>query len=295
MNNQFARVLFTIFVFALVLFTMWHSRMYRPSMDKVIIMDTVVTISYPGIKQKNVSQILVYMQRLSNMLDYYNKDSCLNKLNKEGKIDAGDECFDVLYEVLTMSKDAWSKSNGAFDPGYVNKLPIGRTHITRQKIVLAEGQVLDLSGIAKGFIVDKAVEKAVELGFPYVWINAGGEVKTYSQEGRNLLVGIRDPKHRTKAITHIYLKNESVATSGMYERGMHIVEPNGSALPSGIISASVVAKSCAVADAFATALIVKGKDFLDDLSRMGLPAMCIYVKDSSEREIANNLWKEKQV
>ena len=76
---------------------------------------------------------------------------------------------------------------------------------------------------------------------------------------------------------------------------MNIVCPDGEALPNGIVSASVVDRECALADAFATALMVRGKGFLDELSNMGLPAMCIYLENGHSRQFANNLWRKKQI
>ncbi len=295
MQSQAMKILFIISVFALVLFTMWHSRLYRPAMDRVLIMDTVVVVSYPSVMRKKVSNIIIYMQRLSNMLDYYNKNSCVSRLNKNGRVSSSDKCFPLLFNLIKKSRQVWIDSGYAFDPGYVKKIPIGKVILKGNLIELAPGQVLDFSGIAKGFIVDKAVKKAIKEGFPYIWINAGGEVRTYSEEGSNLLVGIRDPLHKKKAFAHIYLKNESVATSGTYERGTHIINPSGNILPSGLVSASVIAKECAIADAFATALMIKGKPFLSELAERGMPAMCIYIKDGRPKEEANKLWKEKQV
>ena len=52
----------------------------------------------------------------------------------------------------------------------------------------------------------------------------------------------------------------AVATSGLYERGAHIVDPRTGATPRGVLSVTVVGPRLATADAYATAAFAMGAD-----------------------------------
>ncbi len=139
---------------------------------------------------------------------------------------------------------------------------------------LPEGLTLDLGGIAKGYAVDLAIARIKSLdpqatGF----IDAGGDIGVIGPKygDRPWIVGIRDPRGKSvqDVIEYIYLYDGAVATSGDYERFFivdgiryhHILDPKtGSPSRSGAISATVINKSAMLADAYATAAFVMGKD-----------------------------------
>ncbi len=130
----------------------------------------------------------------------------------------------------------------------------------------------DLSGIAKGYGVDRAAQALEALGIAHYMIEAGGEVRTrgHNAEGRPWQIAIERPDAMPPQ-PHLVvpLSGLSMATSGDYRiyferdgrRYSHEIDPvTGCPIRNGLASVSVVAQECAFADAMATALIVLGPD-----------------------------------
>lgn len=129
----------------------------------------------------------------------------------------------------------------------------------------------DLSAIAKGFGVDQAARALEALGLVDYMIEVGGEVRARGtrSDGRPWQIGIEEPLNCSPRRVRfaVPLDNLSMATSGDYricfERGghrySHEIDPRtGRPIAHRLTSVTVVAPECAIADAFATALIVLG-------------------------------------
>lgn len=138
------------------------------------------------------------------------------------------------------------------------------------------GISLNFSGIAKGYIVDKTVKQMQKLfGLQNVIVNAGGDLYAAGSSKRRFLwqkkgwrVGIKHPRKPHLLLGTIIISDKAVATSGDYERPLiikgekysHIIDPKTGTPTKFIISATVIADSCADADALATAITVMGID-----------------------------------
>jgi thiamine biosynthesis lipoprotein len=143
----------------------------------------------------------------------------------------------------------------------------------------AAGMELDLSGIAKGYAVDMAVEKLISGGVKTGLVNAGGDMRVFGE--KTWKIGVRDPRG-TEVIRVLELKNEAVATSGDYEkyfeihgtRYHHVLSPWTGMPASECVSVTVVADQALLADAMATGVFVlgpeRGKSLLDSLRLRGL-------------------------
>lgn len=128
---------------------------------------------------------------------------------------------------------------------------------------------LDLGGIAKGLCVDLIVERLIDAGYPSVYFEWGGEIRTAGQhpEGRPWRVSISrfGEMNPDNGLAVVELSDTSLATSGDYMQNwtsadttyFHIVDPRTGSLRTqtadSIGSVSVKAPSCMVADALATA------------------------------------------
>ncbi|MGD9367340.1 MAG: FAD:protein FMN transferase [Desulfobacteraceae bacterium] len=131
---------------------------------------------------------------------------------------------------------------------------------------------LDLASIAKGYGVD-AVSRTVHLmGFRNYLVEIGGEVYAAGRrlDGNPWRVGINRPR-KGAAATAVYkalsLEDRAMATSGDYRNYVeidgrfysHIIDPRtGYPVYNGVVSATVVAPNCTLADGLATALMVMG-------------------------------------
>lgn len=139
----------------------------------------------------------------------------------------------------------------------------------------AGGTALDLSAIAKGHGVDRVAHAVAALGALDVFVEIGGEVRTFgrSPRGTPWVVGIERPKAGSAPgrdlVATVAVSNAALATSGNYRTAFelegrtvhHTLDPR-TGLPSAarVLSASVLAPDCATADGWATALMVLGPD-----------------------------------
>jgi thiamine biosynthesis lipoprotein len=138
--------------------------------------------------------------------------------------------------------------------------------IVEDRIELDPGHEIDFGGIAKGYGVDKAVERARQEGIENVMIEAGGDLYAVGrpESDRKWRVGIRDPRRPDRILATIEVENEAVATSGGYEKFRviggrkvpHLLDPRTGWPARGTISATIIAKSTMEADALSTATFV---------------------------------------
>lgn len=131
---------------------------------------------------------------------------------------------------------------------------------------LADGP-LSLDGIAKGFIVGKAAEAALDRarGIRGVLLNVGGDLRVVGDLART--VGIAPPLGDSEAsepIAYVEVRGRALATSGSSQRGLringrwysHIFDPRTGRPADRVLAATVVADRSADADALATAFNV---------------------------------------
>lgn len=157
-------------------------------------------------------------------------------------------------------------------------------------LVQPGGVRLDLSGIAKGFAVDKVAEALLAMGVASFLIEVGGELLGHGlrPDGQPWWASLEPPRPGLRHDIRIALPGWAAATSGDYRRGFeaggrrysHTFDPaTGAPLADTgerVVSASVLDPSCMRADALATALIVMGPGAgLAFADRKGVPALLI--------------------
>lgn len=133
--------------------------------------------------------------------------------------------------------------------------------------------MLDLSAIAKGWGVDQVSDFLRGAGVTSSFVEVGGEVcvRGAHPDGTLWRIGIEVPGETLERTVYavLPLRDASVATSGDYrnyveiegERFSHTIDPrDGRPVGHRLASVSVVAETCAEADALATALMVLGED-----------------------------------
>ena len=138
---------------------------------------------------------------------------------------------------------------------------------------------VDLSGIAKGHGVDRMARVLQRRGFGDYMVEIGGEIRTagHNRSGRPWQIGIESPTSHSRAIESVVaLGTRSMATSGDYRnyferhgvRYSHLLDPrNGRPLRHRLASVTVLAETCAEADALATGLMVLGPAAAYDLAQ----------------------------
>lgn len=133
---------------------------------------------------------------------------------------------------------------------------------------------VDLAAIAKGYGVDQVAVLLHGLGFRDYLVEIGGEVYAAGRRADNKTwrVGINQPRPEAAAdavYEVVPLQNRAMATSGDYRNFerigqttfSHIIDPRtGYPVQNGVVSASVIADNCTLADGLATALMVMGPE-----------------------------------
>ena len=138
----------------------------------------------------------------------------------------------------------------------------------------APGGVFDPSGYVKGWAVERAAALLARAGSASHLVNGGGDVQCAGGRPRGApsgssgssgspgeepwRVGIADPFHRGRLALVVEATDSAVATSGVAERGAHIIDPHLGRPASGLASLTVVGPSLALADAYATAAFAMG-------------------------------------
>lgn len=193
------------------------------------------------------------LEKWQQILSQWRNDSDLSRFNR------GEPATAELQRVIDLAEEIQSLSAGAFDPGLLRE--------TGEAGFGPGGIGMDLSGIGKGCAVDRVAEALAETGLEDFVFELGGEIVAVGKEWE---VGIENPDPAGRSIARkIKLKNQALATSGNYRQfkpvpgGLagHIIDPetlNPVVRPPS--SVSVIAKDCATADAWATALFVLGPE-----------------------------------
>ena len=139
---------------------------------------------------------------------------------------------------------------------------------------------LSFGAFAKGYAIEREIEQLKRLNIHHAVINAGGDLSVIGQRGdRPWNIGIRHPR-RDNILASIEVKNnESVFTSGDYERFYtyqnqrfhHILDPRTGYPTNDAQSVTVLHGDAGRADAAATALFVAGsKNWQQIAKKMGI-------------------------
>ncbi len=274
--------------------------------------DTVVTVTFYGAEEGLMDELWAACAYYENMLSKTVTNSDVDRINKSaGRLTmvSGD-----TWNILKKAKEISAMTDGAFSmtiapisamwdfTGDSKAMPTDEERIAAlplvddQKIVLGKnntvqlpaGMMIDLGGIAKGFIADKMAE-LVRGRCACAILNLGGNVYVLGQkpDGTKNSIGVRDPwgESASEYMAIIRTLDNSVVTSGTYERFFdldgvryhHILDPRtGTSATSDLVSATFVMESSMVADAYATACIVKGSEWsLKFANEHGLDAVFI--------------------
>jgi thiamine biosynthesis lipoprotein len=123
---------------------------------------------------------------------------------------------------------------------------------------------LDPTGLVKGWAIERASRILAAHGSHNHAVNGGGDVQLAggSAPGQPWRVGISDPLDPTGLLTVVSGRDFAVATSGIAERGAHIVDPVSGAPARELASASIVGRSLTRVDAYATAAFAMGPNAL---------------------------------
>jgi len=272
--------------------------------------------------EEAVDAAFVEVQRLDEMLSNYKPESELSEINRyagERPVAVTQEMFDLLAACVEYSQE----SEGAFDitvgplmkvwgfykgtgrlphraeilgamerVGYRN-IVLDATHRTVR--FAKEGAELDPGGIGKGYAVDRMVDVLKQYGIDAALVSASGS-SIYGLGAppgeKGWKVEIRDPKNEKKSVAEVYLKNESMSTSGNYEKFFraegriysHIMDPRTGWPAQGVLSVSAVTPRTIDSEAWTKPLFVNGRAWASKHKPAGLRAF--FCEDTPEQTCA---------
>jgi thiamine biosynthesis lipoprotein len=185
-----------------------------------------------------VDEAFAWLRTVDEVFSTYKPDSEISRLGR-GELTIS-ECRPEVDEVLVRCAQLREETGGFF-------------HVRA-------GGVLDPSGLVKGWAVGRAAELLSAHGARNFSINAGGDIVLRGRPApeNRWRVGIQHPLQRDKLAAILAAEDAAIATSGEYERGAHVINPNTGRPPTGLLSATIVGPDLATADAYATATFAMG-------------------------------------
>jgi len=166
-----------------------------------------------------------------------------------------------LSLVLDRCSTLWTLTDGYFD-------------------AYATGR-LDPSGFVKGWAVQVASDRLVEAGAVNHCLNAGGDLIVRGlRAGRPWRVGVRHPNAAEQVCCVVSGTDLAVATSGVYERGHHVIDPFTGTPARGLRSVTVTGPDLGDADAYATAAVAMGAAGLEWLATLSGYESAVVTDDS---------------
>ncbi|MGC9324581.1 MAG: FAD:protein FMN transferase [Desulfomonilia bacterium] len=272
---------------------LWTIKTPRTHTMQFFAMDTIVEIQAQGSRKSVESAIRMAAEELGRIEQKFGyQDSLVTELNASHFIEDPE-----LFDVMELALKVHHASGGAFSLtlrpildawGFTGTHPYrvptddefahwkalpGEEGIVMsddgQTVAVLPGLTIDLGGIVKGYAADRASTILQEQGIHSGLVNAGGDIATFG--GRTWKIGIRNPRGQG-ILAVIPVTDRAIATSGDYERYFevggkrysHILDPH-TGLPADMyMSTTVIAQTCIEADAWATALFVRGiEPFMD--------------------------------
>lgn len=260
-----------------------------------MLFDTVIKIQILDPADESILDGLKKLcEKYDTMFSATNTDSELYKLNH-----ANGQPFTVSSETANLIQEGihYSElSGGAFDltiepvsalwdfkadkPTVPSSDAIAQavSHVDYTKVDIQDNTVtledpeagIDLGAIAKGYIADQVKTYLKKQGIKHAIINLGGNVDVIGTkpDGSKYNIGIQKPFDESgKAITSVQLKDQTVVTSGIYERYFkkngklyhHILDPRtGYPCENNLYSVSIITDSSTKADALSTTCFLLG-------------------------------------
>jgi len=248
------------------------------------------------------SAITGLLEQFNMSLSNYDTSSIISRINRHDTTVVVDEWFRRFY---STSDSVCQRSGGGFDVtvapivnfwgfGYANSHSIdtsaldslrglvgmGKVRLNGDVVELPEGMSLISNAIAQGLSVDVVAEFLDSLGVGNYLVEIGGELRSkgLSNKAAQWKIGIDKPVDtltERELQVAVSLDNQSLATSGNYRKyyerdGVkysHTIDPlTGYPVRHSLLSATVIAKDCAFADAYATACMVKGEEWAKALA-----------------------------
>ena len=243
--------------------------------------------------QKMIREAESLCSEFENKYSLNKPDSILRKLNSDKYIRKDAD----LNKMIEISNDISEKTEGrfditiqpvlklwGFDTGFyrvpdteeiiceLKKVDYQTIQVIDNSIYIGENQSINTGAVSKGLVIDKVYELFIKNNVSEFFIEFGGDIRVFSEYGREFKIGIKDPDSNNinKVITLV--SGQAVATSGDYERYFekdcikyhHIISPFTGFPQNGERSVTVVSESAMNSDVLSTAFFLAGYDYIKE-------------------------------
>ncbi len=261
--------------------------------------------------KNSVDSLLVLVNRSINTYDPTSEISLFNKSTRGTRVGSS-----YFLAPLQTARAVHEASGGAFDPTVMplvnawgfgpdkQSLPdsaridslrqlvgFSKVRLEADSLIKSDSRVqLDFGGIGQGYGADVIANFLQSKGVENMFVELGGEglaLGVNTESGNAWQIGILDPLDTRKFKAYVKLSGKAFTTSGNYynyrevngQRFSHTIDPkSGYTAQHALLSASVFAKDCTTADAWATSLMVLGHEKAIELlkSHPELDAFLVY-------------------
>ncbi|HFK5544832.1 TPA: FAD:protein FMN transferase [Elizabethkingia anophelis] len=246
--------------------------------------------------EQNIDKAVAEITRIENLISEWRPETQISQVNQNAgikpiKVDR--EVFDLTKKGLYFSK----LTDGAFDISIVamdkiwkfddsmDELPSEQAikesvrNVDYRNIILDStnstiflrnpGMKIGFGSIGKGYAADKTRDLMKSMGVKAGIIDASGDISTWGTQpdGKPWAIGINNPFNDHKMAAILYFKENSVTTSGSYEkyaeihgkRYSHIMNPKTGYPSTGLTSVTITGPNATMANGFSTSVMVLGE------------------------------------
>ena len=300
-----------------------HNMPYQRYSDFVF--GTTFTVTYQCDSDMSQS-IKAELMKVDYSLSPFNKESVITAINNNEDVKPDKMFMDVFQLAMDVSREtdgafditvaplvnAWGFGFKSGEKPTARQVDSLRQIIGYQKITVDHGKIrkqdprmmLDCSAIAKGYGTDVVANFLRQRGVRNFMVEIGGEVVTCGVNPERVpwKVGVIKPEDDSLSVSHelqtiLNVTDIAMATSGNYrnfyyqggKKYAHTIDPKtGYPVQHNILSATVLAKTCALADAYATSFMVMGLDKAQKVLEQHPELMVYFIYDDGQGK--NAVW-----
>lgn len=269
-------------------------------------MNTTILLAAEGERaMEGMQAVKVFINDCEQRFSRFLPESELSTLNHS----AGDwhTISDDLMDMLQLSMKYYFETRGLFDPSILTDLkwtgydrsmdeirangeyssPLASKRTSKpafheitfdsahNKVRLPRGMEVDLGGIAKGWIVEKAAQ-LLNTYSEACAVSAGGDMLLIGcpSDGMDWDVALEDPRDPSQMLSQLHVGSGAVATSSVMKRTWsqgekvrhHLIDPRtGESAMTDWLSVTVISPDVVTAEVYAKAILIGGDGQLQNL------------------------------
>ena len=277
--------------------------------------------------ESRINEAVAEIRRIEKLFTTYDESSQVNQVNQYAGIRPVKVDREVL-DLIERSKKISALTQGAFDITYgsidkklwnfdkqMTALPDPDTAKKMVRLINYRNVITDLDnntvflkekgmrigfgGIGKGYAAEQAKKIMKQNGVGSGIVNAAGDLTAWGSQpnGKPWTIGIASPGAAQQPFSFLDITDNSVATSGNYEKYViiggkkysHTINPKTGMPVTGIRSVTIICPNAEIADAMATPVMIMGVRVGLDLVNQVKELACIIIDDDDKIYASRNI------